>query len=139
MRHLTGADARVGGTLIHCSAGKDRTGVLAAVVLSLVGVDDEAISSEYELTQLGLAERIPVTVARLVASGAFDDMGGKEAAERMVGSKKESMMATLQYIREKYGSVEDYVTKVCGLTQAEVDALRRRFVGAASSGGQAAL
>ena len=40
--------------IIHCTAGKDRTGVICALVLSLCGVDDEVVAHEYSLTETGL-------------------------------------------------------------------------------------
>lgn len=39
--------------IIHCTAGKDRTGVFVMLLLGLCGVDDEVIAREYELTNLG--------------------------------------------------------------------------------------
>lgn len=41
--------------LLHCTAGKDRTGVFCALILSLCGVDDETVAREYSLTDSGLA------------------------------------------------------------------------------------
>jgi hypothetical protein len=40
--------------IVHCTAGKDRTGVICALVLSLCGVDDEVVAHEYSLTEVGL-------------------------------------------------------------------------------------
>jgi protein tyrosine/serine phosphatase len=40
--------------IVHCTAGKDRTGVICALILSLCGVDDEVVAKEYSLTELGL-------------------------------------------------------------------------------------
>jgi hypothetical protein len=40
--------------IVHCTAGKDRTGVICALVLSLCGVDDEVVAQEYALTEIGL-------------------------------------------------------------------------------------
>ena len=42
--------------IVHCTAGKDRTGVICAIILSLCGVDDEIVAHEYALTEIGLPE-----------------------------------------------------------------------------------
>jgi protein tyrosine/serine phosphatase len=141
LRHLARTD--VGGTLVHCTAGKDRTGVLVAVLLALIGVDAERIAVDYQLTEIGLADRRPMGVARLVSTGAF----GKEseeaaaAAGRMLSAKKESMLATVKFICEEYGSAESYVKMNCGLSDRDIEALRRRFVAedVKRNGGQAVL
>ena len=44
--------------MFHCAAGKDRTGILAALVLSLVGVPDEVIAEDYTLSGEGVARMI---------------------------------------------------------------------------------
>lgn len=52
LRHIACSS---GPLLLHCTAGKDRTGVICAIILALCGVDDETIAREYELTEKGLA------------------------------------------------------------------------------------
>lgn len=55
LRHIaTSSPNQPKPLLLHCTAGKDRTGVLCAIILALCGVDDETISREYELTEKGL-------------------------------------------------------------------------------------
>jgi protein tyrosine/serine phosphatase len=126
-----------GGTLIHCSAGKDRAGVCAAVVLSLLGVERAAVARDYHWTEAVMAARRPMLVARLAASGMFGEGdAAARAAERMTGARAESMLATLAYVDDKYGGVERYVREQCGVSQETIDALRRRFgVGEAAAGG----
>lgn len=48
--------------VVHCTAGKDRTGVFCALVLSLCGVEDEIIAREYGLTEIGLSTEWKKTV-----------------------------------------------------------------------------
>jgi len=71
--------------VIHCTAGKDRTGVLAALILALAGVDDRTIAEEYELTELGLAPWRPVILQYLLNEPALAD--DKEGAINMVSAK----------------------------------------------------
>lgn len=71
--------------LIHCTAGKDRTGVFVALVLSLCGVDDETIAYEYSLTELGLAKMKPVILEHLMANPAFG--GDEKGALNMISAR----------------------------------------------------
>ena len=70
---------------MHCTAGKDRTGVLVALVLALVGVEDEVIAKEYALTEQGLAQWKELIVEYLLQDLAMH--GGREGAERMIGAR----------------------------------------------------
>lgn len=64
--------------LIHCSAGKDRTGVAAALILALAGVDDATITSEYQLTEEGLKAMRPSVIKYL------NEKSGPEWTEKQV-------------------------------------------------------
>lgn len=118
--------------LIHCTAGKDRTGVICALILSLCGVDDDAVAEEYALTMTGLRSRKSELVEHLLRVAESMDIraikGNPEAAERMVGARKESMLGTLALIRQKYGSVEGYVVNKCGLKPEDVQRIRQNLV-----------
>jgi protein tyrosine/serine phosphatase len=72
--------------IIHCTAGKDRTGVICALVLSLCGVDDEIVAQEYSLTDRGLStEWKDSVIVHLMANPALK--GNKEGAWNMIGAK----------------------------------------------------
>lgn len=109
--------------VLHCTAGKDRTGVLVALLLMLAGVDDEKIAEEYSLTDLGLAHMKPLFIERLSKNPAFD--GNKENIGNAVGSKKEYMAATLLMLREEYGSAEAYMKEQCKMSDEEVAQLKK--------------
>jgi protein tyrosine/serine phosphatase len=70
--------------LIHCSAGKDRTGVICALILSLCGVDNEVVAHEYSLSELGLKSR-PEFLRNLLQEPVVK--GNAAAAMQMVGSR----------------------------------------------------
>ncbi|KAI2619262.1 tyrosine phosphatase [Hypoxylon sp. NC1633] len=112
--------------LAHCSAGKDRTGVICALVLSLCGVSDEDIALEYNLTDLGLKPLHGIIVASLMHDAAFRD--NPEGAKRMILAQKETMLGTLKMIRSRYGSVEKCVTTLGLLSVEGIDQLRRNLI-----------
>ncbi|KAK0655123.1 protein-tyrosine phosphatase-like protein [Cercophora newfieldiana] len=112
--------------LVHCTAGKDRTGLLCALVLALLGVSDEIIAHEYSLTELGLASRKEEIVQQLIRGEAL--FGDRLRAERMVSASKETMMGTLAMVREKYGSVERYVVDQCRVSPETIQQLRKNLI-----------
>ncbi|OAA35432.1 Protein-tyrosine/Dual-specificity phosphatase [Metarhizium rileyi] len=124
LRHLAQEDPTP--CLVHCTAGKDRTGLVCAIVLSLCGVDDETIAWEYGLTEEGLAPLKKGIMERLMsAPGVTVDEAG---AWRMLSSRPESMLATLKVMREEYGSVEEYVLNECKISPEEIARLRQNFI-----------
>lgn len=88
-RHIAAsASEKPDAFVVHCTAGKDRTGVFVALLLSMLGVEDDAIADDYALTDAGLAHLKPMLVQRLMNSPAFKDEGaGRQGAERMLGSR----------------------------------------------------
>lgn len=71
--------------VVHCTAGKDRTGVIIALLLSIAGVDDKAIAEEYALTDLGLHDWLQQNIDRLMQNPASG--GDREKVTRMVSAK----------------------------------------------------
>ncbi|KAI0975747.1 tyrosine phosphatase [Xylaria arbuscula] len=112
--------------LVHCTAGKDRTGVIVALALSLCGVPDEAIIHEYSLTEIGLQSRLEELVKQI--SGNPKIGIDVEGARRMVGARKESMQGTLAWIRAQYGSVEQCVLDLGILTPEGIAQLRKNLI-----------
>ena len=112
--------------LVHCTAGKDRTGVLAALLFMLVGVRKDIIAEEYTLTDLGLAELRPLFVERLLKNPALK--GNEEGVKNMVSSRKENMEATVDMIDGEFGGAEKYMKEKCGLSSAEVEQIRSNLL-----------
>lgn len=73
--------------VIHCTAGKDRTGVICALILMLAGVKDEDIATDYALTTEGLAPMRENILHYLMKDKASMAGGGRERAENMLNSK----------------------------------------------------
>ncbi|KAH6644209.1 protein-tyrosine phosphatase-like protein [Boeremia exigua] len=129
------------GALVHCTAGKDRTGVFFGLLFDFLGVPRAHIAAEYQLTEPGLAPVRDAVVERLLQSPGFQKYmqstqdfspevreKGRQAALRMVGARKESILATLEMVDREFGGSERYMREVCGLGDAELEGLRRVLV-----------
>jgi protein tyrosine/serine phosphatase len=111
---------------IHCTTGNNRSGVFIGVILDLLHVPWPLIAEEYSLSNIGLRPTRDKVVERLMKSPVFSNAGGggRERAERMVGARKESMLAMLDMVQKKWGGAEGYVRDACGLRAEEIERIR---------------
>ena len=91
--------------LFHCAAGKDRTGVLAALVLSVLGVADEDIAADYTLSADAMARRLAWLQANDPAGAVA--MAGQPAG--WLAAPTEVMVTVLRHLREVHGGAESYL------------------------------
>lgn len=89
-------------------------------------MSDAAIAHDYSLTDLGLRERKKEFIAHLLEVEPLK--GNRAGVERMVSSRAESMVGTLRMIREKWGGAESFVREKVGLSEEEVEAIRKNLV-----------
>lgn len=110
--------------VVHCTAGKDRTGVACALILGALGVDDETIAADYELsTEFHSRAKIAQVRPQLEAVGIeFAKVEAYWSAPRAV------MASALEQIRGRWGSVTDYLLGPAGLTPATLDSLRANLL-----------
>ncbi len=115
---VSAANAPDGKILFHCSAGKDRTGVISALLLTLSGVDDATVIRDYALTEI-LLEKMFATLKK--NSGIPTLMGNVE--KEMLGSKPHSMEILLTHLRTKYGDVRSYLRTI-GVSEQEMETVK---------------
>ncbi|KAH8431708.1 tyrosine-protein phosphatase [Aspergillus melleus] len=110
------------GCLFHCTLGRDRTGILSAVILALVGVDDATIELDYCLSDQGLADWRPALrgIVLRMEPGLF----GVGEVENILSVRALRLTDTLGFMRRRYGSVEGYVRSCCGLDEGDIEAIR---------------
>ena len=105
--------------VVHCTAGKDRTGVIVALILGLLGVSHETIIQDYALTSTYLGEAfIEESKQRALKRGYR-----WEHYEPLLTCPPENMEDTLQHLDRVYGGIEAYVDHI-GFTTDQVSRLR---------------
>ncbi len=116
------AEAPQGVVLFHCTAGKDRTGLVAALLLALAGVADATILDDYALTKPMIAPLLD----RLIAEA--EERGADIAALRpLLACEPQTMAATIAHILDNHGSVEGYLLAI-GLSDATIARLKTRLL-----------
>ncbi|KAI9719558.1 MAG: hypothetical protein M1812_003329 [Candelaria pacifica] len=113
------------GCLIHCTAGKDRTGLITALILLLAGVSEKTIAEEYELTEIGLASWKPAIVNHLLQESVLK--ANQEGVKNMISAKAENMLAALEMMRASYDGAVGYLTQNCGLSLEDLYKIRRNL------------
>jgi protein-tyrosine phosphatase len=106
----------------HCAAGKDRTGVISAILLGLLGVPDAVIVADYAATK----ENLEAIVERLMATEGYYEMLSALPPDTM-HAEPETMAAFLTRLRESYGSMAEYVRSAAVADEA-IDGLRARLL-----------
>lgn len=124
--------------MFHCTAGKDRTGVFAMLLLRLVGVDRHTIIKEYELTALGLKpdheklrHKYILSLEKLnsknsdalkdaIVQGRENWTLEKDGFENLVSSRSEAMLATIELLDRKYGGILHYMLKHLKFTDSDI-------------------
>jgi len=124
LRHIAAPNPE--GCLVHCTAGKDRTGVLVALLYLLCGVPTETIVKEYAMTDLGLANMKPLFRERLLQNPAL--AGNEKGVDNMTSSKEQNMRGTIEMLNKEFGGAEEYCKKVLGLSDQELNSLRKNMV-----------
>jgi protein-tyrosine phosphatase len=111
--------------LVHCAAGKDRTGFAAALVLLALGVPREVVMQDYLLT--GRFFKPDVELDRLRQKYQMDGMDVATILP-MLEVHRDYLERALDAIAENYGSVEDYLSEALGVGAVELEELRRRYL-----------
>jgi protein-tyrosine phosphatase len=113
------ADAPSAPVLVHCHAGKDRTGVIVALVLRLAGVSVDAIADDYALSGVQLAEMLARDRATAV-EGGMDPV----RVERLFTVRREEMLGTMDCVDGEHGDVAMLLGSF-GVDDSRVESLRR--------------
>lgn len=111
-----------GPAVFHCAAGKDRTGVISAILLGLLDVADEVIVADYAATQ----ENLDAIVDRLMSLDGYRTMLSALPPDTL-HANPDTMVALLDRLRAQWGSVVDYA-RAAGVGNEAIARLRARLV-----------
>jgi protein-tyrosine phosphatase len=113
-------------TVIHCTAGKDRTGIAAALILSVLGVPEETIIVDYSLSNRYYDNYFKYAV-RLVHGLRW--LGIRpEHLQPLLLANPDNLRAALKHICDRYGSTENYLRQKAGVTDEEIAALHANLL-----------
>lgn len=126
-RRLIEGDAPM---LMHCTAGKDRTGVGSALVLTALGVPRPTVVADYAMSAPLLAAAPPAAAPDLGRSPSTAMLAKlpPDVIQALMGSEPAYIESTLDALTAEYGSVEGFLDKELGVTAADLAALRARYL-----------
>jgi len=116
------ADAGDHACIYHCAGGKDRTGVISALLLGIAGVPDQTIAEDYALTAIYPTRTKKPTLDTPDSDYVIDPL----YAYKMV-CPPEAMMLTLEYLVHEFKDVESYLSTI-GLTGRQIERLRAKML-----------
>ncbi len=115
------AEAPAGGVLVHCHAGKDRTGVVAALLLALAGVPADTIAEDYALSD-GLLQPLYATTPLSGGPASIK----RDTVAQQLSSPSGVMLATLTHLDTMYGSVRAYL-EAQGASTRDMERIKERL------------
>lgn len=110
--------------LFHCTAGKDRTGIAAALILTALNVDDAKIMEDYLATDYYRKLENERAIKGMQQMYKMDEA----TARNLMGTKEAYLQATFNAIRSQYGSIDNFFVKVLDLPAAKRQLLQQKFL-----------
>ncbi|KAF2490983.1 hypothetical protein BU16DRAFT_543257 [Lophium mytilinum] len=117
-----------GGVLFHCTAGKDRTGVLAAVIMGLAGCPVDKIADDYAMTRIGIEPHREALLGMLMQwnkSWTMKTPGMHEFSQ----IKGTNIKAVMEMAEDKYGGMKGYVKKNLGFSDEDIEKITANLRG----------
>ena len=109
--------------VLHCTAGKDRTGVSTAFLLSVLGVNRDVIEADYLLTNLDTERQADFIESTVGYPDGYD----RESMISAAGVPKDAMKDFLDGVESKWGSSVEYLKKI-GVTEEQMEMVRKNFL-----------
>lgn len=105
------------GVLYFCNAGKDRTGVVTALILMTLGVDKKDIIADYTLSNVYIMDSLR----------EFEKNSTNKNIKEIITPKMEYMEEFLNYFDEKYKTIDNYLHEI-GITEEEINKIKNKYL-----------
>lgn len=112
--------------LVHCTAGKDRTGLAVALLLLLLGVDEDTVLNDYTLSNhyFDYFKRVTGKLVKWLKRVGFTEAD----VSPLLMADRRNLKTALEHIKRKYGSVEAYLIARAEMTPQDFEALKARLL-----------
>ncbi|MCL1988226.1 MAG: tyrosine-protein phosphatase [Firmicutes bacterium] len=121
--HLINVD---GGVLFHCSAGKDRTGFAAMLILKILGVSNEDIMADFiKSAEMRKAHNVEL-LEKARQEGKSDEV--IEILGRLLIVQESYLNVALETIDKEYGSFDNYIKNVLQITEEDIQVLKSKYL-----------
>jgi len=115
-----------GAILWHCAEGKDRCGLVSAMIEYCLGIDMKTIMADYLMTNEVAEGR-----ARMMYELVMEYEGDLEKAQHTYDeyvAKEEYLNGAFDYIYETYGSIDNFLKEICGVDEAKRELLKKKYL-----------
>jgi protein-tyrosine phosphatase len=117
------AEPQVPAILFHCTGGKDRTGTCAALILLMLGVDEETVVKDHQLSNVYIAGMLS-GINKLIASYGVNP----DKLVPYLTAPLDCIHALIDHIRNNYGSASDYLAKKAGVKKETQELLKQKLL-----------
>ena len=115
-----------GSIIYHCTQGKDRTGIATAIILMALGIDEEAIKRDYlNYNKAHKLKRLAIFIGMTIV---FFSVRKAIALHDLLIARIEYINAAFDEIKAKYGSINNYLHKTLGLSDADISSLKSKYL-----------
>lgn len=124
---LTIANQNNGATYFHCTAGKDRTGFAATLILMILDADMDTIMEEFLKTNTLILEHKDELLDSIVKFYPFDTTN-EELVMEVIGVKAEYLRASFDEIEKQYRTFDNYIKEALQLDKETLDKIRKNLL-----------
>jgi len=117
------ANNKSGALLWHCSAGKDRCGIVSAIIEYTLGLDNDTIMYDYLLTNKYINIPNKYKIASLILNKQ-----NREKFKNIFYAKKEYLLSALDYINNIYGNMDNFLKEVCNVDENKKEKIRSLYL-----------